>query len=30
VRFIRDKIDLKKFRFMITRNQGEVFTADDF
>jgi hypothetical protein len=30
VRFIPDKVDLKKFRFMITRNQGEVVTADDF
>jgi prepilin-type processing-associated H-X9-DG protein len=30
VRFIRDTIDLKRFRFMITRNQGEVVSADDF
>ncbi len=30
VRFIRDTIDLKKFRSMITRNQGEVVTSDDF
>ena len=30
MRFIKDTIDLKKFRFMITRNQGEVVTADDF
>jgi prepilin-type processing-associated H-X9-DG protein len=30
VRFIKDTIDPKKFRFMITRNQGEVITADDF
>jgi prepilin-type processing-associated H-X9-DG protein len=30
VRFIKDTIDPKKFRSMITRNQGEVVTADDF
>lgn len=30
VRFIRDKIDVNKFRSMITRNLGEVITADDF
>ena len=30
VRFIRDTIDVKKFRSMITRNMGEVVTADDF
>ena len=30
VHFIRDTIDFKKFRCMITRNQGEVITADDF
>ena len=29
VRFIRDTIDVKKFRSMITRNLGEVITADD-
>ena len=29
VRFIRDTIDVKKFRSMITRNLGEVVTADD-
>jgi hypothetical protein len=30
VRFIRDTIDPRKFRFMITRNHGEVISADDF
>ncbi len=30
VRFIRDTTDPKRFRCMITRNQGEVITADDF
>jgi prepilin-type processing-associated H-X9-DG protein len=30
VRFIKDTIDLKKFRWMITRNLGEVIAADDF
>jgi Protein of unknown function (DUF1559) len=30
VRFIKDTIDVKKFRSMITRNLGEVVTADDF
>jgi prepilin-type processing-associated H-X9-DG protein len=30
VRFIRDTIDLKKFQSMITRNQGEAVTSDDF
>jgi prepilin-type processing-associated H-X9-DG protein len=29
VRFIRDTIDVNKFRSMITRNSGEVVTADD-
>ena len=29
VRFIRQTMDLKKFRFMITRDQGEVVTPDD-
>jgi prepilin-type processing-associated H-X9-DG protein len=30
VRFIRETIDPKKFRFMITRNQGEILAVDDF
>ena len=30
VRFIRNTIDVNKFRSMITRNLGEVITADDF
>jgi prepilin-type processing-associated H-X9-DG protein len=30
VRFIRNAIDVNKFRSMITRNLGEVVTADDF
>ena len=30
VRFIKDAIDPKKFRSMITRDQGEVINADDF
>ena len=30
VRFIKDTIDVKKFRAMITRNLGEIVTADDF
>jgi hypothetical protein len=30
VRFIKDKIDVKRFRAMITRNLGDIVTADDF
>jgi hypothetical protein len=30
VRFIKDTIDVKKFRSLITRNQGEIVAGDDF
>jgi hypothetical protein len=30
VRFIKNTIDPKKFRAMVTRNSGEIVTADDF